>query len=201
MKILTHQIDEMGKDYISFLEKEGVYEELVTYLFTEADDKKAAAGKDNQVMPIKWLEAKIQRMRKIAIESSKSLSHQTDDVKAYLMDEKEIIFKITDPVTQNVVRTNSYLSAAYNLHRVSPSSVFQCVMANELNFAGEPKVMKNGLVVIDYDEFAKLDDRTLSIMNASEAILTNLPDDADVEKTFSKIVNIFKEDSEKPKKK
>jgi len=57
-------------------------------------------------------------------------------------------------------------------------------MANELNFGGEPKVMKNGLVVMDYDEFAKLDSRTLKIMNSSEAILTNLPDDADVEKIF-----------------
>jgi len=60
----------------------------------------------------------------LAIESSKCLSLQTDDVKAYVMDEKEIIFKITDPVTQNVVRTNSYLCAAYNLHRVSPTAVF-----------------------------------------------------------------------------
>lgn len=96
------------------------------------------------------------------------------------MDEKEILFKRTDPRTQDVIRTNAYLCAAFNLHKVAPDAVYQCVMANDLNIGGtlEGQVMKNGLVCMSYEEFAKLEPRTLSIMNTSEAILANLPEDA-----------------------
>lgn len=92
-----------------------------------------SAGKKNQVLPLKWLEAKIQRIRKVAIETGKSLTFQKDDVKAYLLDEKEILFKKTDSSTLNVVRTNAYLCAAFNIHKISPDAAFQCVMANDLN--------------------------------------------------------------------
>lgn len=61
--------------------------------------------------------------------------------------------------------------------------------------------MKNGMVVMSYEEFAKLDERTLAIMNSSEAILTTLPDNVKIEDLFKKIVNIFRDDAEKSKKK
>lgn len=154
------------------------------------------------MLPINWLEAKIQRIRKFAIETNKSLSLSEDDVKAYVMDDKEILFKRKDPVTQDIFRTNAYLCAAFNLHKVSPDAAYSCVMANDLNVTGvqEGQVMKNGMVCMNYEEFAKLEPRTLSIMNSSEVILANLPDDANIEEVFKQLVNIYKEDNEKPKK-
>lgn len=74
-------------------------------------------------------------------------------------------------------------------------------MATNLNVAGEGQVMQNGLVCMKYDEFTKLEPRTLQIMNNSEAILVTLPDNDELDELFSRIVNIYKEDAEKPKKK
>lgn len=54
---------------------------------------------------------------------------------------------------------------------------------------------------MNYEEFSKLEPRTLTIMNQSEAILTDLPEDANIEELFKKIVEIYKEDSQKSKKK
>ena len=128
------------------------------------------------------------------------MSLQNDDVKAYLLDEKEILFKRTDSKTLNVMRTNAYLCAAFNIHKVSPDAVFNCSMANDLNIGGAG-AMKNGLVCMRYEELSKLEPRTLSILNESEAILTDLPEDANIEELFKKIVDIYKSDAEKSKKK
>lgn len=38
-------------------------------------------------------------------------------------------------------------------------------------------------------------------MNTSEAILLNLPEEADIEKLFKSIVDVYREDVEKPIKK
>lgn len=197
---MSHQIEELGEEYIQFLHKENVFNDLIPYLFMDIESTGKSSGQKNQVLPIKWLEAKIQRIRKVAIESSRSLSLQEDDIKAYLMDEKEILFKRTDPKNQDVIRTNAYLCAAFNLHKVVPDAVYQCTMANDLNIGDvmEGQVMKNGLVCMQYEEFAKLEARTLSIMNTSEAILLNLPEEADIEKLFKSIVDVYREDVEKP---
>lgn len=50
-------------------------------------------------MPINWIEAKLVNIRKHAIESNQSISIEKDDIKAYILDEKEIIFKYTNSVT------------------------------------------------------------------------------------------------------
>lgn len=61
---------------------------------------------------------------------------------------------------------------------------------------------KNGLVLMDYEELKQLDPRTLSILNKSEAILTYLPENNDeIDDLLERMVNVFKEDAEKPKKK
>lgn len=114
-----------------------------------------------------------------------------------MLDEKEILFKRTDAKTLNVVRTNAYLCAAINIHKVSPDSAFHCVMANDLNIGDSDQlsVMKRGLVCMSYEELSKLESRTLTIMNQSEAILADLPEDANIEELFKKIVEIYKEDA------
>lgn len=92
---------------------------------------------------------------------------QEDELKAYLLDEKEILFKKTDAKTLNVKRTNAYLCAAFNIHKLSPDATFQCVMSNDLNIgdSDELGILKRGLVCINYEEFSKLEPRTLTIMN------------------------------------
>jgi len=50
-------------------------------------------------LPINWIEAKLVNIRKYAIESNQSISIEKDDIKAYILDEKEIIFKCTNSVT------------------------------------------------------------------------------------------------------
>lgn len=122
-----------------------------------------------------------------------------------MLDEKELLFKRTDPNTQDVVRTNAYLTSAVNLHKVAPDAVFQCCMSNELNLGNlelqAKQVMKHGLVVMEFAELEALSARTLSILNSSEAILTTQPADANVKALFKKILTIYKEDLEKSAKK
>ena len=74
-----------------------------------------------------------------------------------------MLFKVTDSETMNVMRTNVYLCAAFNLHKASPDTVFQTVMESDLNMGGtnHELVMKYGLVCMKYDEFSKLEPRTL----------------------------------------
>jgi len=207
LKVLSNQIEQLGKEYIDLLRKEGILSDLITYLYQDIENVGSSqASQKNQVLPLKWLEAKIQRIRKMAIESNRSLSLQQDDIKAYLLDEKELLFKRTDPRTQDVVRTNAYLTAAFNLHKVAPDAVYQCCMSNELNIGSDAgdhakQVMKHGLVIMGYEELVKLEPRTLSILNSSEAILSTQPGDAKIEELFKRIVTIYKEDAEKPKKK
>jgi len=73
-------------------------------------------------MPIDWLEAKIQRIRKIAIQSIKSLSFQVGEIKAYLMSDKELLMQRTDPKTKRSHCSNVYISAAFNIHKVQANS-------------------------------------------------------------------------------
>jgi hypothetical protein len=74
LKVLTYQIEDMGGDYIDFLSKEGVFKDLIHYLFQDMEHAGESKSQKNAVVPLKWLEAKIQRIRKVAIESSKSLT-------------------------------------------------------------------------------------------------------------------------------
>ena len=46
---------------------------------------------------MKWLENKLQNMRKLAIETNRSLSVETIETKAFVFNQKELIFKRTDP--------------------------------------------------------------------------------------------------------
>jgi hypothetical protein len=82
-------------------------------------------------MPINWIEAKLVNIRKHAIESNQSISIDRDDIKAFVLDEKEIIFKCTNSVTQNTKIINSYLTSAVNLHKIKPETFFNCFSSQE----------------------------------------------------------------------
>ena len=86
----------MGKTYIDFLQKEDLLSDLMAFLYkdiTSNDNKDRDVNK--QVVPVKWLEAKLQRMRKLAIETPRSLSLATEEIQAFLLEKKELIFKKT----------------------------------------------------------------------------------------------------------
>ena len=103
------------------------------YLYKDVQNlgKDSSAG-SGDVVPLKWLECRIHNMRKQAIESNCNLSLKSEDVKAYLLNNKELIFKRTDPNTKNVTRTNAYLTSAVNLHKVEPGTLYPCTSFEDI---------------------------------------------------------------------
>ena len=125
LKTLGSQVEVMGQAFIDFLQKEGVLEDLMAYLYQDIKSiSSKPRGASNQVVPVKWLEAKLQNMRKLAIETNRSLNLEKEDIKAFLLNKKELVFKRTDPQTKNVTRTNAYLTSAVNLHKVAPDTLY-----------------------------------------------------------------------------
>jgi len=118
-------------------------------------------------------------------------------VKVFLLNNKELIFKRTDPQTKNITRTNAHLTSAVNLHKVKAGTPYACVSSkdvSELNQYGQPAVKQN-LVMMEFDELKDLDDRALRILNSSDAILTTQAADLDVKGLFRKLVEAYKADA------
>ena len=191
----------MGKNYIDYLQKEELLGELMAFLYKDVEStgsrKKGAVNK--QVVPVTWLEAKLQRMRKLAIETPHSLSLEKEETQAFLLDKKELIFKRTDPVTKNISRVNAYLTSAVNLHKVAPDTLFKCSRSSELTGLANQssQAVKNGLVIMPFSELEALSPRALKILHQSDAIMTTQREDLDVKELFKKILEIFKKDQEK----
>lgn len=62
---------------------------------------------------------------------------------------------------------------------------------------------KNQLIMMDFADFKKLENSTLSMLNSSDAILTSQPDDFDgqqIKDLFNQIFAIYKKDQEKTNK-
>jgi hypothetical protein len=38
LKVLSHQIEDLGEEYIQFLTKEGIFTDLISYLFQDMDN-------------------------------------------------------------------------------------------------------------------------------------------------------------------
>jgi hypothetical protein len=200
---ISSQIEVMGKAYIDFLQKEELLGDLVAFLYKDVASTADRAGPiSKQVVPVKWLEAKLQRMRKLAIETPRSLSLEKEETQAFLLDKKELIFKRTDPATGNISRVNAYLTSAVNLHKVAPDTLFQCSRSSELAGQGNQpsQVVKNGLVIMPFSELEALSPRALQILHQSDAIMTTQREDLDVKALFKKILEIYKNDSEKKRK-
>jgi hypothetical protein len=188
----------MGKQYIQFLQKENHLAPLMGYLYKDVENLgKDGSSDKSEVIPLKWLECKIHNMRKEAIESSRNLSLEKEDVKVFLLNNKELIFKRTDPHTKNVTRTNAHLTSAVNLHKVKAGTPYPCVSSkdvSELNQYGQPAVKQN-LVMMEFSELRDLDERALRILNSSDAILTTQAADLDVKGLFRKLVEAYKADA------
>lgn len=197
---ISSQIEILGKTYIDFLTKEELLGDMMAFLYKDITEAGTSAGAvSKQVVPVKWLEAKLQRMRKLAIETPRNLSLAQEETQAFLLDKKELIFKRTDPVTNNVSRVNAYLTSAVNLHKVAPDTLFQCSRSSELLGLGKQssQVVKNGLVIMPFSELEALSPRALQILHQSDAVMTTQREDLDVKALFKKILEIYKTDSEK----
>lgn len=124
----------MGKQYVQFLQKENHLPPLMGYLYKDVESLgKGGSSDKSEVVPLKWLECKIHNMRKEAIESSRNLSLEKEDVRVYLLNNKELIFKRTDPRTKNVTRTNAHLTSAVNLHKVKAGTPYPCVSSRDVS--------------------------------------------------------------------
>jgi hypothetical protein len=131
-------------------------------------------------------------MRKMAIESCRSLSLENHDTQVKLFDMKELHFMKTDPDSQLISRSNAYLTSAVNLHLANSDSTYSCTTFEEANaIETKTRKVKNQLVVMDIAELQKLDETVLKILNSSEAIMTNQPDDLNIEALYKKIYNIY----------
>lgn len=128
MKILGQQIKDIGEDYVKFLQNEGVFTDLIQYLFKEEAAAVSDSDSKNLVMPLKWLEAKIQRIRKIAIESTKSLNfmEKENEISVMYLDEEFVLLKRTDKAANRVVNTKLYISKAFNIQKLVSRTVYEC---------------------------------------------------------------------------
>jgi hypothetical protein len=80
-----------GKEYLQFLQEiEGdCLKQLIDFLSQNMETKKKDGKDSGVIVPQKWLEAKIQRIRKIAIESDKTISGSKDKITAKLFSDKK----------------------------------------------------------------------------------------------------------------
>jgi hypothetical protein len=92
-------------------------------------------------------------MRKLAIETNRSLSVESIETKAYLYNQKELIFKRVEGKT--VIRTNAYLTAAINIHKVAKGIRYSCFSSKDLS-GDIGKIVKNGLVMMQAQELSGL---------------------------------------------
>jgi len=111
----------LGKDFIEILKKEDLFNSLSTYLLKCLDEKQ----NDNiDIVPVIWIESRIQNIRKLATESTSSISQEKPAVKAFLMGKKQLIFKNICIETGGIRRANARLSSAINLHRIQENIWF-----------------------------------------------------------------------------
>jgi methylthioribose-1-phosphate isomerase len=161
------------------------------FLYNDA----AGSSSNNQVVPIKWLESKIQNMRKMAIESGRTLSLDAEDIKVILVDKKELIVKTTNHQTKSINRTNVLLTSAVNIHLATPDIQYTCYNSKTLDQYSQAKTkIKNQMVMMDIAELKNLDARALRILNQSDAILTSQPENLDIQGLFGKLFQIYKDD-------
>jgi hypothetical protein len=70
-------------------------------------------------------------MKRMALETTRSLSLEQQDVKVKLIDKKELLFMSTDPNTLQHKLTNAYLVSAVNLDMVPSNTVYSCCNSSE----------------------------------------------------------------------
>jgi hypothetical protein len=173
---------------------------LIAQLYS---DQAAPSSKASEVVPVNWLEAKIQKIRKYAIESTKSLSMHSWQTTALALSNKEIVMSTQNPDTQRVHRFNLKLLSTVNMHRVWVGQVIQCHSFDDIFGCHCDKTLaravKAGLVLIPFEQIQDLNDDVLKILCEVDGIMTPQLKSVDLQEWFDKLFKIYKEDQEKSK--
>lgn len=132
----------------------------------------SGTAKKNEVLPQKWLEAKIQRIRKMATETTQSLdvdeSTQRESITTMLVENrKELVVKRENPRTTEQLLTNVFVTSAINIHRVPIGHPYVSCSAASYKASPAGTALKSGLVAFKFAEFAALSDSTLDILARS----------------------------------
>ena len=138
-----------GKPYIEFLgnlDDGTVMKTLMEYL-----QSVPAKANNSSVLPQKWIESKIARIRKLAIETAQSLAIE-ENVNVTTMlsaDGEQLIVKRTNLRTKDVYRTNHYITKAVNPHRVLAKHPYQSYTKETYLEGASGQALKDGLVTMD----------------------------------------------------
>jgi hypothetical protein len=199
IKAVSWQIEVLGQKYLNFLKEHGLLHGLIKQLWNASSD-----GQKVEVIPLNWMEAKIQKIRKIAAESTRSLELDKWETIVYLLNNKELIFKRTHPLNQNVMRFNAPLMSAVNMHRVKETIPFSCTTYVEFQkhcqCGDYQQAVKTGFVTVPFSTISDLNDSALQLLCTADGIITSQADSLDVKEFFNKMYEIFKKDQEKKPK-
>jgi len=199
LMIFTHQIQQMKQKYIEFLKKTGLLESVIQYLFLNLEQ----AGNSNSPManfPLKWLEAKIQMMKKVAIETRCALGNVSQELTAFLFNNKELILSKKDFSSKIVKRKNVYITSAINLKSVMEDTVYNCYSSDDLSDDLARPVNKLDLVFISWDDLNSLSKKSLKTLISADAVVTQQPDgQKSIADFYKKLIEKFEKDQEDSK--
>lgn len=155
------------------------------------------------MIPTGWMETKVSNMRAIAIETDAKISAETE-MTCQVLDKKQLLFKRTDPKTNDLIAQNAPLLSAISLYQVSDATRFMChLFPADLPHKLAKSEQKNGLVFVEPEMFAEIDEPICEIMQSSRAIICH---SLNIKELFAKIVAKVKgednddEDEDKEKK-
>lgn len=204
LKILVAQIEAEGQTYLDFLRKidnDAIFKKLMDYLQNDLREVGSvkSGNATNEVLPQKWLEAKIQRIRKIATETTQSLdvdeATQRESITTMLVENrKELVIKRENPRTTEQFLTNVFVTSAINIHRVPVGHPYASSSAAGFKASPSGGALKSGLVAFNFAEFSALSDKTLDILARSEAIIIGHETKDDLRGTFEALFKKVRDD-------
>ena len=201
LKIFVNQIEVRGKPFIDFLDAiddGSVMKTLMEYL--QARPEKGKTG-GSSVLPINWLESKIMRIRKLAIETGQSLTVDEQEVTTMLSaDGEQLIVKRTNLKTKDTYRTNHFIAKAVNPHRVLLKHPYQSYKKEEYleGSSGGGHVLKDGLVLLAFADIKEMKEETMNILCKCEIAVVELDPTEDLNLIFKTLFQKMHEDFELP---
>lgn len=134
---------------------------------TASSSKKEDKNSDGGVLPLPWLEAKATNLRVLALESNRQLSID-QSFTASILDNKQLVFTLTDKETNDILALNAFLLSAINLQKVGKDSRFSVHLSpQDACHRLTKSSIQNGLVFVDSEEVLKLEDDVLKLMQSS----------------------------------
>ena len=153
-----------------------------------------------QIIPVRWLEAKIQNMRKLAQESSLSININPQTISAKFLNNEEIILKIRDPESQTNRITNIRVISGINFMSDMKDIELQLSLPSreQKDNTGRESMIKKDLVMIGARDMIQMKNETLQKINSSYAVLIPQVNDMDMNRMLNRIFKRYIKDNEKP---